>query len=253
MTLTITHYIVFLITGFGAGLVDAVAGGGGLIALPVLLSSGMPPLVALGTNRLQSSAGEIIAMGHFLHSGKLKLRTVVSCILFVIVGSSIGTIAVQTIHNSTLTKMIPFLLLLLILYSLISQRLFVQQEKPKLSTLWFAAIFGIFIGAYNGFFGPGTGAIWTSCFIFFLALDAQQAVMRTKPVNIAGNLVSVFWFMLQGHVLYSVALTMALGQIFGATIGARLVLTRGNRFIRIAFIIVVLLMTINLGLKAFDL
>lgn len=250
--MSIASYILFWVTGFGAGLVDAVAGGGGLIALPVLLSSGMPPLTALGTNRLQSCAGEMIAMGHFLQSGRLKLKSVFSCILFVIVGSSIGTIAVQSIHNATLTKIIPFLLLSLILYGLISRRLFVQQERPKLSSLWFSGIFGIFIGAYNGFFGPGTGAIWTSCFIFFLALDAQQAVMRTKPVNIAGNFVSVFWFMLQGHILYSVALTMALGQIFGATLGARLVLTRGNRFIRIAFVIVVVLMTINLGLKAFS-
>jgi uncharacterized membrane protein YfcA len=249
----ITSYAIFWITGFGAGLIDAIAGGGGLIALPVLLSSGLPPLIALGTNRLQSAAGEIIAMTHFLRSGKLKLKSVAWCILFVILGSSLGTIAVQTIHNNTLTKIIPFILLLLILYSLLSRRLFVQQEKPKLSPLWFAGIFGIAIGAYNGFFGPGTGAIWTSCFIFFLALDAQQAVMRTKPVNIAGNIVSVFWFMLQGHIMYSVALTMALGQIFGASIGARLVLTRGSRFIRIAFIVVVSLMTLNLGLKAFSL
>lgn len=249
--MSIASYILFWVTGFGAGLVDAVAGGGGLIALPVLLSSGMPPLTALGTNRLQSCAGEMIAMGHFLQSGKLKLRSVLSCLLFVIIGSSIGTIAVQAIHNATLTKIIPFLLLLLILYSVLSRRLFVQQETPRLSPLWFAAIFGIFIGAYNGFFGPGTGAIWTTCFIFFLALDAQQAVMRTKPVNIAGNIASVFWFVLQGHVMYSVALTMALGQIFGASIGARLVLTRGTKLIRIVFIIVVILMTVNLGWKAF--
>jgi len=249
--MSIASYILFWVTGFGAGLVDAVAGGGGLVALPVLLSSGMPPLTALGTNRLQSCAGEMIAMGHFLQSGKLKLKSVAWCIVFVILGSSIGTIAVQAIHNATLTKIIPFLLLLLILYSLISRRLFVQQEKPKLKPLWFAGIFGVFIGAYNGFFGPGTGAIWTTCFIFFLALDAQQAVMRTKPVNIAGNIISVFWFMLQGHVMWSVAFTMALGQIFGASIGARLVLTKGSRFIRVAFIIVVVLMTVNLGLKAF--
>lgn len=246
------YYLLFLATGFGAGLVDAVAGGGGLIALPVLLSSGLPPLSALGTNRLQSAAGEIVAMTHFLHSGQLKLKTVTWILLFVVLGSSIGTITVQKLHNQVLTKLIPFLLLVLILYSILSRRLFAKQDKPRLSPLWFALIFGIAIGAYNGFFGPGTGAIWTSCFVFFLALDAQQAVMRTKPVNIAGNIVSVFWFMLQGHILYSVAFTMALGQIFGATLGARLVLTRGNRFIRIAFIIVVLLMTINLGLKAFS-
>lgn len=250
--MSITSYALFWATGFGAGLLDAIAGGGGLIGLPVLLSSGMPPLVALGTNRLQSTAGETIAMIHFLRSGKLKLQSLAWCFLFVILGASIGTIAVQTIHNDVLTKIIPFILLLLILYSVFSRRLFVQQEKPKLSSLWFAAIFGTIIGAYNGSFGPGTGAIWTSCFILFLALDAQQAIMRSKPVNIAGNLVSVFWFVLQGNVMYSVALTMSLGQILGASIGARLVLTRGKKFIQVAFVIVVILMTLNLGLKAFS-
>jgi len=251
--MTITYYLLFCATGFGAGLIDAIAGGGGLVALPVLLSTGVPPLSALGTNRLQSAVGEIVAMTHFLRSGQLKLKTVAWILFFVVIGSSIGTISVQTLHNQFLDKLIPFLLLALILYSLLSKRLFIQQEKPKLSPLWFAGIFGVAIGAYNGFLGPGTGAIWTSCFVFFLALDAQQAVMRTKPVNIMGNLISVFWFVLQDHVIYSIALAMAIGQILGASIGARLVLSRGSRFVQIAFFVVVILMTVNLGFKAFSL
>lgn len=250
--MTVVDYFLFGITGFGAGLIDAIAGGGGLIALPVLLSSGIPPLTALGTNRVQSVAGEIVAMSYFLRSGQLKLSSLTWAIVFVVIGSSIGTIGVQALHNQLLNKLIPLFLLALILYSIVSKRLFVQQKKARLSVIWFSVIFGIFIGAYNGFFGPGTGAIWTSCFIFFLALDAKQAVMHTKPVNIVGNLVSIFWFALQDHIFYNVALAMAIGQIFGATIGARLVLTRGQHFVRVAFLVVVVLMTLNLGWKAFS-
>ena len=105
-------------------------------------------------------------------------------------------------------------------------------------------IFGLFLGAYDGFFGPGTGSFWVIALMFFLGFNLQKATMHAKVYNFVSNLVSLVWFMTGGHVIYSLGLAMAVGQLCGAKLGARLVMRGGVAFIRPLFIVMVVGMVV---------
>lgn len=226
-----------------------MAGGGGIVTLPVMLSVGIPPLSALGTNRMQGAIGELVATRHFIRSGELDWRILLPVGLFALIGASCGTITVQLVHVAVLRKVIPILLLAAVVYSIFSGRLFIEQTKPRLSVLAFALLCGLCLGFYNGFFGPGVGSFWVVAFLFFMAMDLRRASMHAKPVNLVGNIVSFSWFASQGHVYYVAALALGAGQVVGASIGARLVIYKGAKFIKPVFITVVILIVVQLILK----
>lgn len=237
--------LLLAFTGIAGGLVDSIAGGGGIVTLPVLLAVGLSPISALGTNRMQGAIGELVATRQFIKSGQLQYHILLSVALFTMIGASVGTITVQLIHIVMLKKLIPLLLLLVVVYSLFSGRLLVQRNKPRCSVQVFALLCGLGLGFYNGFFGPGVGSLWITAFLCFLAMDLRLASMHAKPVNLVGNLVSLAWFASQGHVVYTAALALGAGQIIGASVGARLVIHRGAKFIKPVFIAVVVVIILQ--------
>ncbi len=245
---TLMHFYIFFITGIFGGCVDSIAGGGGLISLPVLLNMGMPPMVAFGTNKLQSAVGEIAAAHHFYRKGALDFKRILPGIMVVVFSASAGAILVQYIHPLILNKLIPFLLLAVLIYMIFSPRPAAEDIHPRLSPLVFYGIFGGLLGFYNGFFGPGTGSFWVISLMFFLGLNIRSANVYSKPLNTAGNLVSVVWFIKTGMIAYAIALTCGLGQICGARLGAHLAMTKGARLIKPVFIAVVSFMIFTLFL-----
>lgn len=238
-----------IVAGLVAGCVDAIGGGGGLIAVPALLSLGLPPAMALGTNRLQSMIGELTASFRFARSKILKLNKIYIGLVFTLIGSSIGTFVIQSLHPSHLNKILPFLLTLALIYFIFSNRFKLNPTKPRLTFLQFNIIFGLMIGFYNGFFGPNTGSFWMIAFMFFLAYDIRAAVIHTKPLNIIGNLASIIVFATHGNVDYAVGLLMGVGQIIGATIGANIVIYKSTAWIRPIVITIISIMTLYLYIK----
>lgn len=248
--LTSLTFIILLSTGFVAGLVDSTAGGGGLITLPVLLGLGVPPATALGTNRLQGFIGEFVAIRRFLKSGELKLSELKLTLFYAVLGSIAGSLLVQLIQAEVLHKVIPILLSIMIFYSAISGRLFTKPVQI-FNSKYFALLFGLTIGFYNGFFGPGTGALWFAAFLMFYGLSVKHAAMNAKPPNMVGNIASFLCFISQLHVAILAGLVLGLGQIFGANVGAHLVLNKGAKVIRPIFLVMVTVMTIELLFRAF--
>lgn len=238
-----------MITGFFAGLIDSMAGGGGLIAVPVLLYTGIAPATVLGTNRLQSCVGELNAIIHFIKKQQLSLKKLISGIFYTAIGSTLGTLLVQIIHPLILQKLIPILLIFVLIYTVTSSGFRKKSIRPKLPEKLFLCYFGLLIGFYNGFFGPGTGSFWLAGFMFFLAYPIVQATTHAKPLNLTGNVVSLVWFALGGHIQYLYAFLMALGQVAGSSIGARLVIYKGHILIRPLFVIVVTIMSVDLLIK----
>lgn len=242
---------ISIITGLVAGVIDTIAGGGGMITVPVLLALGLTPAQSLGTNRFQSIVGESTATLKFMQSGHLKLSSLKMGFLFTVIGSALGTVLVQQLHPHIMNKIIPILLLLLLLYSLFSAKFVHQETEPKFSKLIFFVCFGLGIGFYNGFFGPSTGSFWIAAFLIFLGFNLKNSVMHAKPLNLMGNITSFTVFALGGHVAYVIGMFMAVGQLIGAQIGAHLVIHKGTAFIRPVFITMVVVMTGYLFLKAF--
>ena len=237
---------VLFATGAVAGMIDAIAGGGGLITVPVLLSLGLSPQHALGTNKLQASFGSTSAMAHFVQAGTVNLRQARAGIIWTAVGAVLGSYTVQQIDPGFLKRCIPFLLILILCYTIFSPKLGAEEVRPRMSSGPFHALFGLLIGFYDGFLGPGTGSFWVIALMLGLGMDMRKGTGYTKVFNCVSNLVSLVVFVAGGHVLFWAGLVMGAGQAFGARAGARLVIRKGTRFIRPVFICSVLAVTAKL-------
>lgn len=235
------HFPLLFVVGLIAGTVDAIAGGGGLIALPVLLNLGLPVPLALGTNKFQSSFGSLSASWHFLRTGTITLRECRFGIVMTLLGSLLGAFAVQQIDADLLADIVPWLLAAILLYTLFRPTIGTVDDPPKLPAPLFFISFGLTLGFYDGFFGPGVGSIWTIAVVFFLGRSFTRATATTKVMNATSNVAALALFASAGLVHLGAGLTMAVGQLVGGRIGAHLVLSRGARFIRPVFLIMVTL------------
>ncbi len=232
--------------GLVAGLIDSMAGGGGLITIPVLLGMGMPPQTALGTNKLQGAFGSGSAMLHFARAGSVDLRECAAGVLWTATGAMLGTLAVQRLDPVLLRTAIPLLLIAIALFMLFSPSLGRENVRERMGRTPFFLLFGLSLGFYDGFFGPATGTFWAIAFVLFLGFNLSRATAYTKTMNFTSNLVSLLFFLAAGLVSLPEGLVMGLGQSAGARVGARLVITRGSRLVRPLFIAVVVAVSVKL-------
>ncbi|MBI9088655.1 MAG: TSUP family transporter [Desulfobacterium sp.] len=233
-------------TGFSAGFVDSIAGGGGLIALPVLLSTGISPQMALGTNKLQGSFGTLSAAYNYIKKGEVKPGEAWTGALFTLTGAGTGAWAIQHMDAQFLNKIIPFLLVTVFLYTLFTKDLGTGTTQAKLPQNLFFLIFGLALGFYDGFFGPGTGSFWTAAFVVVMGFNMTKASGFTRIMNFISNIVALAIFMIGDNVLYDLGLCMALGQVLGARLGSNLAIQKGAGFIRPIFLTVVFLTIVRL-------
>lgn len=233
------HFPVLFLVGLVAGTVDAIAGGGGLITVPALLTLGLPVPLALGTNKLQSTAGSLSATRHYVRSGAVDLRVCGGGIAATLVGAVTGALAVQRIDTHFLGFAVPWLLAAVFLYTLFRPHVGDAERPPRLGRTPFFICFGLGLGFYDGFFGPGTGSFWTIALVLGLGLDFVHATATTKVMNATSNVAALAMFAAAGLVHVGAGLTMAAGQMLGGRLGAGLVVTRGVRFIRPVFLTMV--------------
>jgi uncharacterized protein len=244
--LTVISFMILFATGLCAGFVDAIAGGGGLIALPVLLAIGLPPALALGTNKLQGSFGTLSSAVNFISKGLVDVRQCMAGIVFTLCGAMAGAITIQHMDPGFIRHLIPVLLLVVFFYTLFSRTLGLHPAQPKMGQHLFYVLFGLGLGFYDGFFGPGTGSFWTGALLIFLGLDMTRAVGTTRVMNFVSNIVALAMFIIGGNVLWSAGLVMAAGQIIGARAGSSLAIKRGAGFIRPFFLTMVFLTIVRL-------
>ena len=240
---------LLLFTGMLAGLVDAVAGGGGLIALPVLLSTGLSPIQALATNKLQGTFGTFSATFYFIRNGLVSLNEIKFMIVCTFAGAVAGTLLVQQVDTHLLASMIPLLLIAIALYFLFSPRISDEQRRPRIGNHLFSLSIGFGGGFYDGFFGPGTGSFFAIGFVALLGFGLTRATTHTKVLNLTSNVASLIFFLISGHVILSMGLVMGSGQLIGARLGARLVHRRGTKVIRPMIVIVSILISLKLLLE----
>lgn len=239
-------YPVLFLAAFVGGLIDSIAGGGGLITLPIALAVGMPPKVALGTNKFQASFGSFTATYYYVRHKVVTLSEVRFGIVFTLVGAALGAWSVQQIDSSILNQLIPFLLLIIVIYTLVTPKFGDVDRRPRISVNAFYCIAGMSLGFYDGFFGPGVGAFWAMAIVFWLGSNLTKATGITKVMNFTSNIVSCLLFLAGGYVWFVSGLTMAAGQIIGARIGSRMVIKKGTPFIRPIYISIVVATTLKL-------
>ncbi len=244
MLLELSHHFllpILFLTGLTAGTVDAIAGGGGLISVPVLLGVGMPPHLALGTNKLQSSCGTLMAAHSYYKQGLIDKNRLITGLVFTFLGALTGAVTIQVLSGDLLSKMIPVVLLIILLYTIFTPRFGHMEQSPKISQRLFFVVFGFLLGFYDGFLGPGVGSFWVFAFMFFAGFNLIKATAYTKVFNLNTNLVALACFALGHNIDYRVGLCMAVGQIIGGRFGAYLAIKKGANVIRPIFISVVAL------------
>lgn len=233
-------------TGFLAGWVDSIAGGGGLITIPVLLSCGIDPRAALGTNKLQACFGSGSATWHYARAGLVHLREQGRGFAITFATAAAGTVIVQQLPRDLLMQVIPWLLAAVAIYMLIRPNLGKVASEARMSRGTFDWCFGLLLGFYDGFFGPGTGTFWAMAFVLVAGLEFTRATASTKVMNFASNVASLLVFAVYGHVLLLPGIVMGCGQWLGARMGSRTVVRHGTKFIRPIFITIVLLLVAKL-------
>ena len=244
--ITIQIAAILFVIATVAGFIDAIAGGGGLLTIPALLWAGLPPTVALATNKLQACGGSFFASVYFLRKGMVKLSTIKLPLACAFVGSAIGTVLVQMIDTSILKVILPFLILAIALYFLFSPKITDDDRHRILTPTAFSFTAALIVGLYDGFFGPGTGSFFALSFVLLAGFGLAKATAHAKLLNFATNISSLIFFALGGQVFWALGLLLLIGQSIGATLGAKVVVTKGTKVIKPLVVTMSLLMSAKL-------
>jgi uncharacterized membrane protein YfcA len=236
MHLSPLQQVLLGLAGFGAGFVDSIAGGGGIISLPALLAVGIPPHLALGTNKLQAAVGTTFAAGNYARRGLLQRSQLLLGVTFTAAGALAGAMLVVRLPSMWLARVVPWLLVAIFVYVVCSPRLGESAGRARMSTAAFSVVFGLSLGFYDGFFGPGTGSFWTLAFIGLLGFALPQATAQTKVMNLTSNVVALAWFAVHGDVAWRLGLGIAAANVAGALAGSSLAIDKGARLIRVFFL-----------------
>lgn len=242
--MTLDPLILVALGGAGmlAGFVDAIAGGGGLIALPALLAAGVPPIAALGTNKVQSVIGTGMAAFTYWQKGFVSLRALAVGIVCTFAAAFVGAWAVKQVNVLVLEVAVPAALIAIAFYFLLSPRLSDEDRHARLDWSRFVPLMGALIGFYDGLFGPGTGSFLTMGFVALFGLGVTRAAGNTKILNLASNLGALALFIPSGDVLWPAAIAMACGQIVGGYVGALTGIRFGAKLIRPLVVVVSVLL-----------
>ena len=246
MDLELSTLLVLSLCSIIAGFIDSIAGGGGLLTIPALLSVGIPPAQALATNKLQSSFGSFSASFYFLRRGYIDLKLIRNAILFTFIGSACGTLLVQQIDPSSLKQAIPFMLIGFALYFIFSPHIGDEDRQQRMSFFLFSLLVGLVVGFYYGFFGPGTGSFLAISFVALAGFNLAKATAYSKLLNFTSNIASLIFFMLGGKILWQVGLIMGVGQFIGARLGSKMVVSKGSKIIRPLLVVMSLVMSARL-------
>ena len=241
-----------------AGFIDAQVGGGGLIQLPamVLLLPELPYATILGTGKVASLAGTAAALRRYLggpDAVPLRWRTVAVTALIAGCFALLGARVASSLHKEAVRPLVLALLSAMAVYTL-WRKDFGSFHAPKLHgrrEILTGIVLGAAVGFYDGFFGPGTGSLLLFAFVGLFGYDFLAASASAKFVNVATNIAGLGYFVSTGQVLYQVAIPMAVCNMLGSTLGARMALRRGTGFVRVLFLAVVGAFILKLGWETF--
>lgn len=222
---------ILFIVAVVAGLLDTLAGGGGLISIPALIISGVPPLAALGTNKLQGSVGTATASFMMLKKKKVEWHEVKYLMLSAFIGATIGTVIIQFVDTQVLSFVIPVVLVFIATYFLISP-VPTASVRPKLSESKYKKTVVPAIGCYDGMFGPGTGSFFALSGVSCRGQDLISSTAVAKPLNFSTNIASLFVFLVAGQIVWVIGILMMVGQMIGAWIGSHFLLKINPVYLR---------------------
>jgi len=245
--LSIWIVAICVVSAFLAGFVDAVAGGGGLIQLPVLLWTfpSVPLASILGTNKAVSIVGTSTAANTYRKQIQINAKLLIPMMSMAFIGSLFGAFLATNVSRAMFEPIILVILIAVGLFTLIRPDFGKLESKREAST-FLAPLVGLTIGFYDGLIGPGTGMFLLFSLVTVIGSSFLGASAIAKFVNVATNLAALIIFIPGGHVIWVVAALMAPANLLGGFLGARTALDRGSSFVRIVFLTMLIVLAIRL-------
>lgn len=239
---------------FLAGFVDSIAGGGGLISLPAYLIAGVPPHVALGTGKLSSFPGAVVAVARFAKSGYIRWKLALICSAMALVGSTIGASIALRVNEKIVESLMIVVLPVIAFYVLRNKNMGddnSQPELPEKKTLFVGMTAALVIGMYNGFYGPGTGTFLILVFTGVVKMKLKDAAGISKVINLASDIAAFVTFVFNGKAYIALGLTAALFSMAGSYLGSGLVVNNGQKIVRPVVIVVLAILFVKLFTNIF--
>ena len=253
MELELPQMLILFACVFLGGLVDSIAGGGGLITLPAYYAVGIPAHMALGTNKFANSIGTLTALLRFLKEGQINIKVALVAALGALVGSPLGAQLAMALDekylNYILLVAVPVIAVLVMRKKDFGRER--QEEMPLLRSVLLAAMVGFGTGMYDGFFGPGAGTFMTLLFNSVLGLGIIKACGTTKVVNLASNVGALITYGMNGNVLVGIGIKCTIFAILGSWVGSGLALKNGAKIVRPIMIVAMLLLLLKIASDMF--
>lgn len=247
MSVSVEWWVIGLLVcaAFGAGLVDAIAGGGGLVTVPALLAAGLPAPVALATNKGQAAFGAVSSFGSFWTRGGIDRPRAPLGFVVGFVGSLTGAWVLLLIRPEPLKPVV--LVLLMLAATFIAWPRKPREGRPHSWAMLALGPIAFVLGFYDGFFGPGVGSMLIVAFVLVFGDTLTRASGNAKVVNLASNVAALLLFSVRGTVLWRIALPMAAANALGAFVGARLAIKGGDKFVRVVVLGVVTILVLKMA------
>ena len=243
------HFLTYIIVGtavFLAGFVDAIAGGGGLISLPVYMMVGLPAHNAIATNKMSSTCGTALSTVRFLKNGLIHMKLALPSVILAIIGSTIGAHLALITNNDILEKiMIP--ILPITAFFVFNKNLFHDHHhsfKITRRTMLVSLTAAFVVGIYDGFYGPGTGTFLLIILTIFGHMAIKHANGQVKAINLTTNISALTVYLINGQVMISLGLFAALCNMAGNYLGSGMMMTKGSKIVKpvIGVVLVMLLL-----------
>lgn len=235
--------IVFLcIMGFVAAIVDAIAGGSGLITIPAYMIAGLDPHVLLGTNKFASVAGTSMSTYTYARSDKIDWSLMLRLAPFSLIGAMLGVNTVLKVDSTILEPIILVILILVGIYTMLKKDIGLVNNYQSFNStsLKKGILVALALGFYDGFFGPGTGTFIIFSLIKVFGFSFVMASANSKVLNLSSNFMSLILFAINKKINYSIGIPVAISMMLGAFVGSRLVVDKGDKFVKPIFIIMAL-------------
>jgi uncharacterized protein len=248
--------VIATLGSFFAGFIDAVVGGGGLLQVPLLfiLFPGWSHTSIIATNRMASVAGTLVAAQSYIRKIKVNYKAIALAGVFATVASFSGTFIMKEMPVQVFKPILLFIIVLLALYTFLKKEMGQEEQlKYKNQKLYIAfASIGLLLGLYNGVVGPGTGTLLVFALVQMIGFNFLNASAHAKVINAIADLASLVAFLLQGAILFKVAIPMMVSNMLGAYIGSHMAIKKGNEFIRVLFILILTVLIIRFAWDVFQ-
>jgi uncharacterized membrane protein YfcA len=244
MDINPTLWLLTALAGFAAGLIDSIVGGGGLVLTPAMLNlhPSLSILQAIGTQRTSSIMGTSVAAWNYLRQIRVEKTILIPACAAALLASAVGVQFAKRLDPDLLKWIVLTVCVALALYTFLRKDLGLKEDRrfhPKHETMAAIAI-GTGTGFYNGMIGPGTGTIMVFAFVSFLGLDFLKSSAVSKAANVSADLSSWTVLLFSGFVIWVLAIPLIIGNMLGSYIGSRLAIRKGQQFVRVLFLVIVL-------------